>query len=113
MSHARNITNKALVRGKSGRLDGRDTCPMTIEDASGPSMTRLLHPRVEPRPGGTPVTTPVYQTSTYELPRTPLAAEIASAVAPAGYYTRYGSPNAAEAEAMLADLDGAERGLLL
>ncbi|MFG2041008.1 trans-sulfuration enzyme family protein [Dactylosporangium sp. NPDC048998] len=76
-------------------------------------MTRLLHPAVEERPGGTPVTTPVYQTSTYELPRTPEAARIAAAVAPTGYYTRYGSPNNAEAEAMLADLDGAERALLL
>ncbi|WP_432967363.1 trans-sulfuration enzyme family protein [Dactylosporangium sp. CA-233914] len=76
-------------------------------------MTRLLHPDVPARPGGVPVTTPVYQTSTYELPRTPEAAAIAAAVAPVGYYTRYGSPNAAEAEAMLAGLDGAERALLL
>ncbi|GAA2393412.1 PLP-dependent aspartate aminotransferase family protein [Dactylosporangium salmoneum] len=76
-------------------------------------MTRLLHPSLPDRPGGVPVTTPIYQTSTYELPRTPEAAEIASAVAPTGYYTRYGSPNAAEAEAMLAELDGAERALLL
>jgi methionine-gamma-lyase len=77
------------------------------------NMTRLLHPDVPERPGGVPVTTPVYQTSTYELPRTPEAAGIASAVAPVGYYTRYGSPNAAEAEAMLAGLDGAERALLV
>ncbi|MEV6932476.1 PLP-dependent transferase [Dactylosporangium sp. NPDC051485] len=76
-------------------------------------MTRLLHPSPGDRPGGTPVTTPIYQTSTYELPRTPEAAQIAAAVAPTGYYTRYGSPNAAEAEAMLAELDGAERALLL
>ncbi|GAA3286395.1 methionine gamma-lyase [Dactylosporangium vinaceum] len=76
-------------------------------------MTRLLHPDVPARPGGVPVTTPVYQTSTYELPRTAEAAQIAEAVAPVGYYTRYGSPNAAEAEAILADLDGAERALLV
>ncbi|MER7008627.1 aminotransferase class I/II-fold pyridoxal phosphate-dependent enzyme [Dactylosporangium sp. NPDC000555] len=86
---------------------------MAIDDASRLSITRLLHPAVEERPGGIPVTTPVYQTSTYELPRTPEAARIAAAVAPTGYYTRYGSPNNAEAEAMLADLDGAERALLL
>jgi cystathionine beta-lyase/cystathionine gamma-synthase len=86
---------------------------MAISDAPRPSMTRLLHPEVEERPGGVPVTTPVYQTSTYELPRGPLAAQIASAVAPSGYYTRYGSPNAAEAEAMLAELDGADRALLV
>jgi len=76
-------------------------------------MTRLLHPAVAPQPGGVPVTTPIYQTSTYELPDSPVAAQIAGSVAPAGYYTRYGSPNAREAEAMLADLDGAEAALLL
>ena len=77
------------------------------------SMTRLLHPHVAPQPGGTPLVTPIHQTSTYELPRTAEAAQIAAAVAPGGYYTRYGSPNAREAEAMLADLDGAEAGLLV
>jgi methionine-gamma-lyase len=76
-------------------------------------MTRLLHPRVAPQPGGTPLATPIHQTSTYELPRTAEAAQIAAAVAPGAYYTRYGSPNAREAEAMLADLDGAEAALLV
>ncbi|UWZ33675.1 PLP-dependent transferase [Dactylosporangium roseum] len=78
-----------------------------------PSMTRLLHPSVPAQPGGTPVASPIFQTSTYELPRSPVAAEIAAAVAPTGYYTRYGSPNAREAEVMLADLDGAEAALLV
>ncbi|MDG6107170.1 PLP-dependent transferase [Dactylosporangium aurantiacum] len=78
-----------------------------------PSMTRLLHPDVAPQPGGAPLVTPIHQTSTYELPRTAEAARIAAAVAPGAYYTRYGSPNAREAEAMLADLDGAEAALLV
>ncbi|MEV4516717.1 PLP-dependent aspartate aminotransferase family protein [Dactylosporangium sp. NPDC049525] len=82
-------------------------------DNALPSMTRLLHPNVAPQPGGTPLVTPIHQTSTYELPRTAEAAQIAAAVAPGGYYTRYGSPNAREAEAMLADLDGAEAALLV
>src|SRR4051812_34824453 len=86
---------------------------MALPDQPRPSMTRLLHPRVAEQPGGTPVTTPIYQTSTYELPRSPVAAQIAAAVAPAGYYTRYGSPNAREAEAMLAELDGAPAALLV
>ncbi|MEV4137794.1 PLP-dependent aspartate aminotransferase family protein [Dactylosporangium sp. NPDC049742] len=77
------------------------------------SMTRLLHPHVAPQAGGAPLVTPIHQTSTYELPRTDEAARIAAAVAPTGYYTRYGSPNAREAEAMLADLDGAEAALLV
>jgi cystathionine beta-lyase/cystathionine gamma-synthase len=82
-------------------------------EIASPSMTRLLHPHVAPQPGGTPLVTPIHQTSTYELPRTAEAAQIAAAVAPGGYYTRYGSPNAREAEAMLADLDGAEAALLV
>lgn len=77
------------------------------------SMTRLLHPHVAPQAGGTPLVTPIHQTSTYELPRTAEAAQIAAAVAPGAFYTRYGSPNAREAEAMLADLDGAEAALLV
>ncbi len=76
-------------------------------------MTRLLHPEIAAEPGGTPLTTPIFQTSTYELPRSPLAAQIAGAVAPARLYTRYGSPNAREAETMLAELDGAEAALLV
>src|SRR5690348_9328184 len=77
------------------------------------SMTRLLHPRVQQQPGGTPLVTPIHQTSTYDLPRTEDAALIAGSVAPGAFYTRYGSPNAREAEAMLADLDGAEAALLV
>ncbi|GGM38948.1 methionine gamma-lyase [Dactylosporangium sucinum] len=76
-------------------------------------MTDLLHPAVPHGPGGTPLTLPIYQTSTYELPRSPAAAEIAAAVAPAAFYTRYGSPNAREAETILAKLDGAEAALLV
>ncbi|WP_238007902.1 aminotransferase class I/II-fold pyridoxal phosphate-dependent enzyme [Dactylosporangium sp. AC04546] len=78
-----------------------------------PSMTDLLHPAVDNGPGGTPLTLPIYQTSTYELPRSPAAAQIAAAVAPTAFYTRYGSPNAREAETILARLDGAEAALLV
>jgi cystathionine beta-lyase/cystathionine gamma-synthase len=77
------------------------------------NMTNLIHPDVPEQPGGVPVVTPIFQTSTYELPRDETGAQIAASVAPAGYYTRYGSPNARECEAMLRDLDGAEAALLV
>ncbi len=77
------------------------------------NMTRLIHPGAADQPVGTPVASPIFQTSTYELPRDDSAAAIAAAFAPATYYTRYGSPNARECEAMLRDLDGAEAALLV
>jgi cystathionine beta-lyase/cystathionine gamma-synthase len=70
--------------------------------------TRLQHPRIEAAPGGEPVTSPIYQTSTYVLPTPELGAEIAASWHPQRYYTRYGSPNIAHVEAIVADLEGGE-----
>ena len=70
--------------------------------------TRLQHIQPEQEPGGIPVVTPIYQTSTYELPTVEIGAEAASAYHPQRFYTRYGSPNATHVEAMVADLEGAE-----
>src|SRR5262249_58639110 len=58
--------------------------------------------------GAEPVSQPVYQTSTYILPSPELGAEIAAAYHPQRYYTRYGSPNVARIESVIADLEGAE-----
>lgn len=76
-------------------------------------MTRLIHPALDEELPGAAVAPPIFQTSTYELPRDASAAAIAAAVAPAEYYTRYSSPNAKLAEAMLRDLDGAEAALVV
>jgi cystathionine beta-lyase/cystathionine gamma-synthase len=70
--------------------------------------TRLQHPRIEAAPGGEPVTSPIYQTSTYVLPTPELGAEIAASWHPQRFYTRYGSPNVSHVEAIVADLEGAE-----
>ena len=70
--------------------------------------TRLQHPNVVTAVGGEPVSQPVYQTSTYILPSPELGAEIAAAYHPQRYYTRYGSPNVARIESIIADLEGAE-----
>lgn len=70
--------------------------------------TRLQHPRIAAAPGGEPVTSPIYQTSTYILPTPELGAEIAASWHPQRFYTRYGSPNVAHVEAIVADLEGAE-----
>jgi cystathionine beta-lyase/cystathionine gamma-synthase len=70
--------------------------------------TRLQHPQVGATPGGEPVSTPIYQSSTYILPTPELGAEIAASWHPQRFYTRYGSPNVARVEAAVAELEGAE-----
>ena len=70
--------------------------------------TRLQHPRIGAAPGGEPVASPIYQSSTYVLPTPELGAEIAASWHPQRFYTRYGSPNVAHVEAIVADLEGAE-----
>ena len=70
--------------------------------------TRLQHPRVDAAPGGEPVSRPIYQSSTYILPTPELGAEISASWHPQRFYTRYGSPNVAQVEALVAELEGAE-----
>jgi len=70
--------------------------------------TGLQHPRRSAAPGGEPVSQPVYQSSTYVLPTPELGAEIAASWHPQRFYTRYGSPNVAQVEATVAELEGAE-----
>jgi cystathionine beta-lyase/cystathionine gamma-synthase len=70
--------------------------------------TRLQHITAAEHDGGIPVATPIFQTSTYELPSTEIGARIAAEYHPQSFYTRYGSPNAAQVEAIVADLEGAD-----
>jgi cystathionine beta-lyase/cystathionine gamma-synthase len=59
------------------------------------------------------VTPPIFQTSTYRMESPESGAELAATVAPAEFYTRYGSPNTKQVEAVIADLEGAESALAL
>ncbi|MCS7055248.1 MAG: aminotransferase class I/II-fold pyridoxal phosphate-dependent enzyme [Thermoflexales bacterium] len=56
---------------------------------------------------------PIYQTATYQLPSPEIGAAIAAEVAPTQFYTRYGSPNNKQVEALLATLEGSEAALVL
>lgn len=58
------------------------------------------------------VTTPIFQTSVFELKENAEAAEFANAIEPSTFYTWWGNPNFSEAQAVLAALEGAERALL-
>ena len=73
-------------------------------------QTRLIHsPQVAN--DTTAVSPPIFQTSTF-LVRTPEeGAELAEQIAPAMFYTRYGSPNTKQVEVLLADLEGSEAAL--
>lgn len=59
------------------------------------------------------VTPPIFQTSTYRMESPERGAELAGTVAPAEFYTRYGSPNTKQVEAVIADMEGAEAALAL
>lgn len=57
------------------------------------------------------VSPPIYQTSTYLLRTPEEGAVLAEETAPAAFYTRYGSPNTKQVEALLAALEGSEAAL--
>ena len=58
------------------------------------------------------VSPPIYQTTTYTADSADEFVEMATAPRHPGFYTRYGNPNHAQAEQIIADLEGAESGLL-
>jgi cystathionine beta-lyase/cystathionine gamma-synthase len=73
-------------------------------------QTRLIHAAdvANDTPGLTP---PIFQTSTFKISSPEAGAALAEEVAPATYYTRYGTPNEKQAEILLADLEQAEAAL--
>ena len=58
------------------------------------------------------VTTPIFQTSVFQLLENREGAEFSASVEPPAFYTRWGHPNASEVEAVIAGLEGAERALV-
>ncbi|HEX8335859.1 MAG TPA: aminotransferase class I/II-fold pyridoxal phosphate-dependent enzyme [Pyrinomonadaceae bacterium] len=58
------------------------------------------------------VTPPIWQTTTFSADSSEQFAEVASAVRPAEFYTRYGNPTHKEVEATVAALEGGEAALL-
>jgi methionine-gamma-lyase len=75
-------------------------------------QTRLIH-SAQVANDTTAVSPPIFQTSTFVLRTPEEGAELAEQVAPAMYYTRYGSPNTKQVEAVLAELEGSEAALAL
>jgi methionine-gamma-lyase len=75
-------------------------------------QTRLIHDASAAN-DTTAISPPIFQTSTFLLRTPEEGADLASAIAPATYYTRYGSPNTKQAEILLAELEGSEAALAL
>src|SRR6266516_615742 len=73
-------------------------------------QTRLIHSS-QVANDTTAVSPPIFQTSTFVLRTPEEGAELAEQVAPAAYYTRYGSPNTKQVEAPLAELECSEAAL--
>jgi methionine-gamma-lyase len=73
-------------------------------------QTRLIH-LDRSKHDGPGVSPPIAQTSTFLLRTPEHGADLAAQIAPATYYTRYGSPNTKQVETLLADLEGAEAAL--
>ncbi|PWT70821.1 MAG: methionine gamma-lyase [Chloroflexi bacterium] len=77
-------------------------------DPTGGMQTRLIHSGGDDTAAISP---PIYQTSTYRMSTPEAGAELATAIEPTHYYTRYGSPNASMVEHALAALEGGEAAL--
>lgn len=58
------------------------------------------------------VTTPIFQTSVFELKENAEGAEFSAAVEPSTFYTRWGNPNFSEVQDVIAALEGGERCLV-
>jgi methionine-gamma-lyase len=76
---------------------------MPHEHHSHSLQTRLIHLDRDANDTAA-VSPPIFQTSTFLLGTPEQGAELAAQVAPAAYYTRYGSPNTKQVEALLANL---------
>lgn len=61
--------------------------------------------------GTAAVMPPIFQTATFQLATPEAGAGLATEVAPAQFYTRYGSPNTKQVEALVAALEGSEAAL--
>jgi methionine-gamma-lyase len=85
---------------------------MSTDDLKGEGFqTRAIHAgKGENRTHA--VTPPIWQTTTFSADSSEHFAEIATAVRPAEFYTRYGNPTHKEVEATVATLEGGETALL-
>ena len=73
--------------------------------------TAAIHTK-RPVLGARPISSPIFQTTTFALPSAAELSRAAVEVSSPGFYTRHGNPNHAELGDAVATLEGAERGLV-
>ena len=74
-------------------------------------ITAAIHTKRATSPAR-PISSPIFQTTTFALPSAADLSRVAIEVATPGFYTRHGNPNHAELADAVATLEGAERGLV-
>ena len=74
-------------------------------------ITAAIHTRPAAT-GARPVSSPIFQTTTFALPSAADLARVAIGVATPDFYTRHGNPNHVELAEAVATLEGADRGLV-
>jgi methionine-gamma-lyase len=74
-------------------------------------ITAAIHTK-RPALFARPVSSPIFQTTTFALPTAADLSRAAVEVSAPGFYTRHGNPNYAELGDAVASLEGAERGLV-
>lgn len=84
---------------------------MASEQNAPGITTRLVHGDEPHRPAGA-VVPPIAQASTFASPDADAFVRVATTPRSAELYMRYGNPNHAQAAAVIADLEGAEAGLM-
>ncbi len=89
-----------LHQAREEEKNGLDIETLLIHGGAHHNTTRAVVP-------------PIWQTSTYKAPAQPEDfAELASAINPKEFYSRYGNPTNAQVQEILASLEGAETALL-
>jgi methionine-gamma-lyase len=92
--------------------DERDERDERATEAAQGMQTRMIH-GARAANATAAVSPPIFQTTTYLLATPEQGAALAEEVAPAEFYTRYGSPNTKQVEPLVAALEGAEAALAL
>src|ERR1700755_1648884 len=92
-------SRKDLTRMSTDELKGEGFQTRAIHAGKGENRTHAVTP-------------PIWQTTTFSADSSEHFAEIATAVRPAEFYTRYGNPTHKEVEATLVALEGGEAALL-
>ncbi len=92
----------------SQRLGTQTPC---MSDHRHAPTTATIHTR-RPALLARPISSPIFQTTTFALPSADDLSRAAVEVSAPGFYTRHGNPNHAELAAAVATLEGAERGLV-